>query len=241
MTPEIAKTMNSANLFPLIETDVTAADVAPYETLVFSSGWASGPHSLAKRAMDVIGSSIMLVLLSPLFLLLAVLVKLSSSGPVFYRSNFIGEGGRPFWAYKFRSMYVNADQLKAHLAHLNEMRGPVFKMTEDPRITPLGKWIRKYSLDEIPQFFSVLKGDMSLVGPRPNLETEHKFFTPYQKQKVSVRPGITCLWQVNGRNEISDFDEWVRLDLEYIRTWSLWLDIKLLLKTVPVVIRGSGK
>lgn len=241
MTPEIAKTMNSANLFPLIEADAVAADVVPCETLVFSSAWGSGPHCLAKRVMDVIGSSIMLVLLSPLFLLLAALVKLSSPGPVFYRSYLIGEGGRPFLGYKFRSMYVNADQLKAHLAHLNEMSGPVFKITADPRVTSLGKWIRKYSLDELPQLYSVLKGDMSLVGPRPPLEDEYRFFTPYQKQKLSVRPGITCLWQVNGRNEISDFDEWVRLDLKYIRTWSLWLDMRILLKTVVVVAQGSGK
>jgi len=228
--------MDSANLFPLLETIDQ-----DYEILVFSPAWSSQLQRLAKRATDAIGSIFLLVLLSPLLLFLAVLVKLSSPGPVFYRSSLMGEGGYPFVGYKFRSMYVNADEVKHQLAHLNEMRGPVFKITRDPRITPLGRWIRKYSLDELPQLYSVLKGDMSLVGPRPPLVSEYRLFTAYQKQKMSVRPGITCLWQVNGRNDISDLDDWVRLDLKYIRTWSLWLDLAILLKTVVVVVLGSGK
>jgi lipopolysaccharide/colanic/teichoic acid biosynthesis glycosyltransferase len=234
--PGDAETMNAS----LLSCDIECNDRS-YETVVFSPAWASQPHRTIKRAVDIIGSSLLLVLLSPLLLLLAALVKLSSPGPIFYRSCLVGEGGYPFLGYKFRSMYVNADDVKSQLAHLNEMRGPVFKITRDPRITPLGRWIRKFSLDELPQLYSVLKGDMSLVGPRPPLVSEYKMFTPYQKQKMSVRPGITCLWQVNGRNEISDFDEWVRLDLRYIRTWSLWLDIGILLKTVVVVALGSGK
>lgn len=228
--------MDSANLFPLLET----VD-RDYETLVFSPAWSSQLLRLTKRIMDVIGSSILLVLLSPLLLALALLVKLSSPGPIFYRWYVMGEGGYPFVGYKFRSMYINADEVKHQLAHLNEMRGPMFKITRDPRITPLGRWIRKYSLDELPQLYSVLKGDMSLVGPRPPLVNEFEMFTSYQKQKMAVKPGLTCLWQVNGRNEISDFDEWVRLDLKYIRNWSLWLDIVILLKTVVVVLAGSGK
>ena len=144
-------------------------------------------------------------------------------------------------SYKFRSMYANADEVKAKLMHLNEMRGPAFKITGDPRITPLGRWIRKYSLDELPQLYTVLKGNMSLVGPRPPLVNEYEMFTPYQKQKMLVRPGLTCLWQVNGRNQISNYDDWVRLDLAYIRTWSPWLDARILLKTVGEVCRGSGK
>jgi len=144
-------------------------------------------------------------------------------------------------SFKFRSMYANADQIKAQLAHLNEMLGPAFKITDDPRITPLGRWIRRYSLDELPQLYSVLKGDMTLVGPRPPLVNEYELFTTYQKQKMLVRPGLTCLWQVNGRNRINDYDDWVRLDLEYIRTWSIWLDIRILFKTVGEVLRGSGK
>jgi len=233
---EKLRAMDSANLFPLLET----AD-QDFETLVFAAGWNSQFQQLVKRTMDLIGSSLLLVVLSPVFLILAVLVKMSSPGPILYRSFLMGQGGYPFLGYKFRSMYTNADQVKAKLAHLNEMRGPVFKITGDPRITPLGRWIRKFSLDELPQLYSVLKGDMSLVGPRPPLVDEYRMFTPYQRQKMAVRPGITCLWQVNGRNEISDFNEWVRLDLKYIRNWSLWLDIGILLKTVMVVLLGSGK
>jgi lipopolysaccharide/colanic/teichoic acid biosynthesis glycosyltransferase len=138
-------------------------------------------------------------------------------------------------------MVTNADELKAELENRNEMTGPVFKLTHDPRITPLGSWMRRYSLDELPQLFSVVRGDMSLVGPRPPLVTEYERFTEYQKQKLAVMPGITCLWQVSGRNQVRDFDEWVRLDLEYIRDWSLTMDLKILLRTVSEVFAGSGK
>ena len=144
-------------------------------------------------------------------------------------------------SYKFRSMYVNADAIKQQLAHLNEMRGPAFKITSDPRITSVGRWIRRHSLDELPQLYSVLKGDMSLVGPRPPLVGEYELFTAFQKQKMAVLPGLTCLWQVRGRNRISDYDDWVRLDLEYIRTWSPLLDLQIILGTVWEVLRGSGK
>jgi lipopolysaccharide/colanic/teichoic acid biosynthesis glycosyltransferase len=191
--------------------------------------------------MDVMVSSVLLFLLAPLLLVIAILVKLSSPGPILYRWYVAGEGGRPFMSYKFRSMYANADEIKAQLAHLNEMRGPAFKITGDPRITPVGRWIRRYSLDELPQLYSVLKGEMSLVGPRPPLVNEYERFTPYQRQKMSVLPGLTCLWQISGRNQISDYDDWVRLDLEYIRTWSPWLDLKILFKTIGEVVGGSGK
>lgn len=219
----------------------TRPDDCNFERLVFSPAWSSQLQRAAKRTMDVIGSSVLLVLLSPFLTVLAMLVRISSPGPILYRWYVAGRGGRPFMSYKFRSMYANADQIKSKLAHLNEMRGPAFKITGDPRITPLGKWIRKYSLDELPQLYSVLKGDMSLVGPRPPLANEYEMFTPYQKQKMAVRPGLTCLWQVNGRNQIYVYDDWVRLDLKYIRTWSIWLDIKILLRTVVEVIKGSGK
>lgn len=211
------------------------------EQVVFSPRWSSSAQRCVKRVMDVIGSIVLLFLLSPVFLVLAVLVKLSSPGPILYRWYIAGEGGRPFMSYKFRSMYVNADQIKAQLAHLNEMQGPAFKITGDPRVTPFGRWIRKYSLDELPQLYSVLRGQMSLVGPRPPLANEYERFTPYQKQKMSVRPGLTCLWQISGRNQISDYDDWVRLDLEYIRTWSPWLDLKIVFKTIGEVVCGSGK
>lgn len=211
------------------------------DDLVFSPAWSTPVFRSMKRATDVIGSSVLLLLLSPVLVALALLVKLSSPGPILYRWYIAGEGGRPVMSYKFRSMYANADQIKAQLAHLNEMRGPAFKITGDPRITPLGRWIRKYSLDELPQLYSVLRGQMSLVGPRPPLVNEYERFTPYQKQKMSVVPGLTCLWQISGRNQISDYDDWVRLDLEYIRTWSPWLDVKILFKTVGQVVCGSGK
>jgi len=231
------QTMNSTSLLPCN----LGSDDQNSETLVFSPAWSSPVQRAIKRTMDVVASSLLLVLLSPLFLVLAWLVKRSSPGPVFYRWYVAGEGGRPFMSYKFRSMYANADEVKAQLAHLNEMRGPAFKITGDPRITPLGRWIRKYSLDELPQLYSVLKGDMSLVGPRPPLVNEYEIFTERQKQKMRVKPGLTCVWQVNGRNRISDYDDWVRLDLEYIRTFSLWLDVRILLKTVAAVVHGSGK
>jgi len=191
--------------------------------------------------MDIIASGILMVLLSPLFLILGVLVRVTSAGPVLYRWRVVGKEGRRFVGYKFRSMISNADDLKPTLLGRNEMLGPVFKLSHDPRVTPLGRWMRRYSLDELPQLYSVLKGDMSLVGPRPPLVTEYAQFTDYQKQKLAVKPGITCLWQVSGRNRVVDFDEWVALDLEYIRDWSIVLDVKILLKTVREVFVGSGQ
>lgn len=194
-----------------------------------------------KRVFDLVVSAILLVVLAPFFAILAVLVKLTSSGTVFYRWQVVGQEGRPFTGYKFRTMYANADELKARLESLNEMSGPVFKMTNDPRITKVGKWMRRYSLDEFPQLYSVVKGDMSLVGPRPPLVSEYVRFTEFQKQKLAVKPGMTCLWQVNGRNEVKDFDEWVKLDLDYIGSWTPIMDIKILLKTAGEIFGGSGK
>jgi|SRR6266566_6958565 len=206
-----------------------------------SPNWHDPLQVAFKRLLDLVGSTLLLILLTPLLLLLGALVKLTSKGPALYRWKVVGENGGHFIGYKFRSMVSNADELKSHLEHLNEMTGPMFKLTNDPRLTPLGSWMRKYSLDELPQLFSVVKGDMSLVGPRPPLATEYARFTEYQKQKLSVKPGITCLWQVNGRNQVSDLDQWVAMDLEYIRNWSLWLDITILFKTMAAVLAGSGK
>ena len=193
-----------------------------------------------KRALDVAVCGVLLLLLSPLLGAIALGIKLTSPGPVMYAWKVVGKDGRFFSSWKFRSMVPNADALKGRLMAENEMSGPVFKMQRDPRITPIGRILRKYSLDELPQLWSVFKGDMSLVGPRPPLQSEYVHFTDGQKQKLSVKPGITCLWQVSGRNQISDFDDWVKLDLEYIRNWSLWLDLKILLLTVPAVVRGRG-
>lgn len=195
----------------------------------------------AKRVLDIAISSMFLLIFSPVLLILAALVVVTSPGPALYKWRVVGRHGEPFTSYKLRSMLVNADQLKANLQSKNEMNGPMFKMTNDPRITPLGFWLRRYSLDELPQLYSVLVGDMSIVGPRPPLETEYAQFTEFQKQKLAVKPGITCLWQVSGRNSISDFDSWVQLDLEYIKCWSFLLDLKILIKTVGAVLSGSGK
>lgn len=216
-------------------------EIGPYRKVIFSPAWSSSAKLASKRIMDVIASSTTMLLLFPLYLVLAIAVKLTSPGRVFYKWQVVGKSGRPFVGYKFRSMIVDADQLKGRLQEFNEMSGPVFKMTDDPRITPLGRWMRRYSLDELPQLYNVLTGDMSLVGPRPPLVSEYARFTAYQKQKLAVKPGITCLWQVSGRNEVKDFEEWVGLDLEYIRRWSPKLDLWILFKTAGEVFVGTGK
>ena len=193
-----------------------------------------------KRAMDVVISAVMLVVLSPLLAAVALAVKATSQGPALYGLDWVGQGGRRFRGYKFRTMVVDADRQEAALQAQNEMNGPAFKMENDPRITPLGRFLRRCSLDELPQLWSVLKGDLSLVGPRPPRAHEYARFTPFQMGKMAVKPGITCLWQVEGRHRISDFDDWVRLDVRYIETWSLWLDVKILVRTAGVVLRGTG-
>jgi lipopolysaccharide/colanic/teichoic acid biosynthesis glycosyltransferase len=211
------------------------------EDVLFSRYWTNPLHTGIKRLADVILSALLLLVAMPLFAAIAIGVKLDSRGPVLYRWRVVGKGGHSFRSWKFRSMCVDADAKKDQLLEGNEMRGPVFKLQNDPRITHLGKYLRRYSLDELPQLFSVFIGDMSLVGPRPPLQTEYVRFSEAQKRKLAVKPGITCLWQVSGRNEIRDFDSWVNLDLEYVRTWSLWLDCKILWRTVATVLRGTGK
>ncbi len=195
-----------------------------------------------KRLLDVSISAILLVLISPLLLLIAMVLKISEpSQPILYPWRVVGQNGIRFTGYKFRTMAPNADEMKDRLMHQNEMNGPVFKVKNDPRITPVGRILRKFSLDELPQLWSVLKGDMSLVGPRPAGVNELPRYEFWHKRKLSIRSGITCLWQVRGRNRITDFDEWVKLDLEYIDKWSLWLDIKILFMTAWVVVRGTGQ
>ena len=217
------------------------ATTETYELVAPSESWRDPLRVVCKRAIDIGGSAFLLVLLSPLFLLLGLLVRATSRGPVFYPWKVAGKNGRPFTGYKFRSMVANADAVKQSLQSRNEMTGPMFKITDDPRITRVGRWMRRYSLDELPQLYSVLKGQMSMVGPRPPLLTEYAHFSEYQKQKLAVTPGITCLWQTSGRNDIRNFDEWIVLDLEYIRRWSLWLDFQILWRTAWVVLAGSGK
>ncbi len=192
----------------------------------------------AKRFFDVIVAGGLLILLSPLLLLIALAIRLTSGSPVLYEWQVVGKNGRPFRGWKFRTMVDGADQMKQQLLAQNEMRGPVFKMKDDPRVTPAGRILRKFSLDELPQLWSVLKGDMSLVGPRPPLVYEYELFSEQQKNKLAVRPGMTSLWQVRGKP--ADFDEWLRLDLEYIQHWSLWLDFKILVQTAFVVLTGKN-
>jgi lipopolysaccharide/colanic/teichoic acid biosynthesis glycosyltransferase len=202
------------------------------------------PNRLAltvKRLFDIVASSVLLVVLSPVTIAVATAVKLSSPGPILYPWRVLGQNGRPFTGYKFRTMVRDAEAMLPRLREDNEMVGPVFKMAKDPRITRVGRFLRKYSLDELPQLWSVLKGDMSLVGPRPMFRHEYQDFELWQMRKLSVKPGMTCLWQVKGRNAIRDFKEWALLDLYYVDAWSLWLDVKILGATVLAVARGTGR
>jgi len=193
-----------------------------------------------KRLIDIVGGAALLVGLAPLLAVAAVLIKIDSPGAVLFRQERIGLNKRRFQLLKFRTMVIGADQQQHGMEQLNEANGPVFKIKDDPRVTRLGKFLRRYSIDELPQLFNVLNGDMSLVGPRPlPVRDVERINVQWHKRRFSVRPGITCLWQVNGRSDVS-FDHWVQMDLEYIDHWCLGLDIKILIKTVPVVLRGSG-
>ncbi|MDY7225033.1 exopolysaccharide biosynthesis polyisoprenyl-phosphate hexose-1-phosphate transferase EpsZ [Hyalangium rubrum] len=201
---------------------------------------APAPHQMAiKRLFDIISSAAALLVLSPLLLTVALLIKLTSRGPIFFKQQRVGLHGKPFDMLKFRSMVVNAEELKAKLEALNEQTGPVFKIRNDPRITPIGRFIRKYSIDELPQLINVLRGEMSVVGPRPPLPKEVEKYAAWQRRRLSVRPGLTCIWQVSGRNQIS-FEEWMYLDMQYIDNWTLLTDLRLIVKTVPVVLTGNG-
>lgn len=187
-----------------------------------------------KKVIDVIVSICGLVILSPILLIIMIAIKIESKGPVIFSQDRVGYKGEIFKMYKFRSMVVNAEELKVSLEEKNEMDGPMFKIKEDPRITRIGRFIRKTSIDEIPQLINILKGDMSLVGPRPSLEEEVKEFNPWMIERLEVKPGLTCIWQVSGRNDIS-FEEWMKLDIKYVREKNLVLDIKLILKTFLVL------
>jgi len=230
-----------ADFFKTQISRTTFDDFYGQPVMVFRTTPETGWQSALKRPFDFIGSLLVLIGLSPLYLLIALLIKFTSRGPVLFRQQRSGLNGRPFTIYKFRTMTADAEERKKDLTALNEMRGPVFKVTNDPRITSIGRILRKYSLDEFPQFFNVLRGEMSLVGPRPLPVDEVKRFDDFShRRRLSVKPGLTCLWQVSGRNNVVDFKDWVRLDLEYIDNWSLWLDVKIIWRTVPVVLGGVG-
>ncbi len=216
-------------------TGYTAAAALPHVTPA-----ESGPYlKVGKRVIDLAGALVALVVLSPLMLLVTLLVKLESRGPVLYRSSRIGKNGRPFTFLKFRSMVDGADRRRQQLTHLNEVDGPVFKISRDPRVTRVGRLLRITSIDEIPQFLNVLRGDMSLVGPRPPISEEVEQYEPWQLRRLDVKPGITCLWQISGRSTLT-FREWMRLDLEYIKHRSFWLDMRILLRTIPAVLSREG-
>jgi exopolysaccharide biosynthesis polyprenyl glycosylphosphotransferase len=191
-------------------------------------------YNFIKRFIDIFCSSLGIILLSPVFIIVGTIIKLDSKGPVIFSQKRVGKDGKEFKMYKFRSMVVNAEGLKKKLMHQNEMSGPMFKMKDDPRITKIGKFIRKTSIDELPQLINVLKGEMSLVGPRPSLPKEVAQFEPWMMRRLDVKPGLTCYWQVSGRNNI-DFDDWMKLDIKYVQDRSIKLDINLIFKTFFVL------
>lgn len=232
--------MVMANFFPHLIARVGLEELDHIPLLTFSTTPTSSLPLFCKRLLDIAASLIVLIISLPVIVLTAILIKLTSPGPIFFKQQRCGLRGRIFTLYKFRSMISDAEARKAELESMNEMGGPVFKIKDDPRITGIGRFIRKASIDELPQLWNVLKGDMSFVGPRPPLPEEVAKYERWQKRRLSMRPGLTCIWQVSGRNKITDFNEWVKLDLQYIDRWSLRLDIKLFLKTIPVVVFRRG-
>lgn len=219
----------------------TYESLGPRSMLVFRATPDVSWSLMVKNALDRVGAAAGLVVCAPLFAILALAVKFSSPGPAIFAQRRAGIHGKPFTMWKFRTMEMNAEQRHAEMAQLNEMSGPVFKAQNDPRVTPIGRWLRRTSLDELPQLANVLLGDMSLVGPRPlPLYEVENFRVTAHRRRLSMKPGLTCLWQIRGRNNVSSFDEWVRMDLEYIDHWSLGLDFRILLGTIPAVLMGAG-
>ena len=227
------------DLFQVNGNHVALGDLDGLPMLSFTSAPTDEVALLMKRAFDVASSTVALLLLSPALVATSIAVKLDSPGPVFFRQTRVGKNGRPFQMLKFRSMHIDAESRLESLRALNEVSGPVFKMRNDPRVTRVGRFIRRTSLDELPQFLNVLSGEMSIVGPRPPVPAEVRQYQRWQRRRLSVKPGITCTWQVSGRSDIS-FDQWMKLDLEYIDTWSLWQDIQICLRTVPAVLLSRG-
>jgi exopolysaccharide biosynthesis polyprenyl glycosylphosphotransferase len=245
---QIAKLAEHHGILLRFDTDLFDLKIARPRTegmdgasqIIANDSGIDGWQFLLKRLLDVVGSLALLILFAPLFLVVAVLIKLTSPGPVLFAQQRVGLNKRHFTMFKFRTMVPGAEAVQENLLHLNEMTGPVFKIKNDPRVTALGRILRKTSIDELPQLFNVLKGDMSLVGPRAMSVRDYQFFSEdWQRRRFSVPPGITCLWQIHGRN-IIPFDQWMVLDMQYIDKWSLWLDIKILALTIPAVLRGSG-
>jgi exopolysaccharide biosynthesis polyprenyl glycosylphosphotransferase len=223
----------------LLASRVSTDEVAGVPLVLIREIGLMGISAFLKRTFDILFSAVMLILLLPLFLIVTLLIKAASKGPVFYTQDRVGKDSAHFRFIKFRSMVADADKMKGGLAALNEAEGHLFKIKDDPRLTPIGKFMRKFSIDELPQFMNVLLGQMSVVGPRPPLPDEVKNYNAWQKKRLRIRPGITGIWQVSGRSDLP-FDDMVRLDIYYIENWSLWMDIKLVLRTIPVVLQGKG-
>jgi exopolysaccharide biosynthesis polyprenyl glycosylphosphotransferase len=209
------------------------------QLLSLSSAPDSELRLFFKRIFDIVLSFTSLVILSPLLLVMAAMIKITSPGPVLFQQTRCGLGGRRFTLYKFRSMINNAEQMRAELHQLNELDGPVFKISDDPRITTVGRWLRRFSLDELPQLWNIFSGEMSFVGPRPAVPEEVDQYEDWQRRRLRMRPGLTCIWVLEGRSHV-DFNRWMQLDLKYIDTWSLWLDTKIFLRTIPIVLSGRG-
>jgi len=229
-----------SNIFDLKLARSSAEEWEGDPLITHSTGSGEGSSFVAKRVLDIAASGILLLLLLPVFLVAMILIKLTSPGPVLFVQKRLGLNKRRFNIYKFRTMVIDAEKKMQEIAHLNEVSGPVFKIKHDPRITPVGRLLRRTSIDELPQLLNVFKGDMSLVGPRPLPVRDYEGFNEdWQRRRFSVKPGITCLWQIMGRSSIP-FEQWMELDLQYIDKWSLWLDLKILVQTIPAVLRGSG-
>ena len=234
------KTRVMLSFFPHVTSKIYLEALQDLPLLTFSTTPENEYLLFIKNIFDVTIAALLLILLAPFLLLVGTLIKLTSSGPVIFKQVRCGLGGRRFVLYKFRSMVVEAENVREQLQHLNEMSGPVFKVRNDPRCTILGAWLRKFSIDELPQLINIVKGDMSFVGPRPPLPEEVGQYERWQRRRLRMKPGLTCLWQIRGRNDI-DFGEWMKLDLQYIDTWSLMLDFKICLKTLPIVLMGKGR
>jgi exopolysaccharide biosynthesis polyprenyl glycosylphosphotransferase len=235
---EGVRTRLALDFLPHVNSDISLDYVGEERLLTFTAGPSDDLRLLVKRLIDVLVSATALIVLAPPMLLVAALIRVTSRGPVIFRQVRCGLNGRRFVFYKFRSMVENAEALQADLAHLNSKQ-TAFKIPDDPRLTPAGRWLRKFSIDEWPQFFNVLKGDMSLVGPRPPVPQEVERYQRWQRRRLRMRPGLTCLWAVRGRDQL-DFESWMKMDMEYIDRWSLRLDFEILLRSVPQVMSGQG-
>ena len=236
---EGVRTRVATNFFPHVNSRVFLDRFGGYPLLTFTASPHDEIRLLLKRIFDVACSLVALFLLAIPMLAVAALVRLTSPGPALFKQKRLGLNGRPFTFFKFRSMVANAEELRGGVQHLNEKDGPAFKIARDPRLTPIGGFLRRYSIDEWPQFWNVLRGDMSVVGPRPAVALEVDQYKSWQRRRLRMRPGLTCLWALHGRDHL-DFETWMRLDLEYIENWSLWLDMKILLHSIPAVLVGRG-